>query len=305
MGRKWGLHSSGNKTDLIYRNILFLQQVKEDGNDIIQNMACNVECPSFEKFANNRELICVDWKEPPSKRDMAETLKKAGDKFEDQEQGAATQVNPHAISQPTDSIPNFTLSEFARLIVILQEDERAREAMFRLSQELQSCELDGGVTRAAFWQVIADRFNDISLPISFSFEGDIEETDPSQVPLCSRPASTLKSQFHDARSVLLCFTWSRSGQNDPDRFQDSLSKNGMQFYASSKRALIIFVVSRSGTPWEDTFFLDMASKVIHQSGCEAGMPSGYLGCDGGASEGNSIIQDGKKRKRNNIDVARC
>lgn len=82
----------------------------------------------------------------------------------------------------------------------------------------------------------------------------------------------MKIHFHNARSW---FTdafdkWKRSGQNDPERFISFLSSNGQNLYASSKRALIIFVVSRLGTAYADTLFVDTASKTISDRGCEAG-----------------------------------
>ena len=63
----------------------------------------------------------------------------------------------------------------------------------------------------------------------------------------------------------------RSGQNDPERFVDFLSRNREVLYVSSKRTLIIIVVARLGTPFEDTFFVEMFSKGILDGGYEAGM----------------------------------
>lgn len=63
--------------------------------------------------------------------------------------------------------------------------------------------------------------------------------------------------------------WKRSGQNDPDRFPNFSSRNGETSYKSSQRALLLFVTARLGTPYDDTFFLGMASKKIWNGSYEA------------------------------------
>ena len=111
----------------------------------------------------------------------------------------------------------------------------------------------------------------------------------------------MKSHFQDARSVFTRAVdkWSRSGQNDPSRFPDFLSKNGVQLYASSKRALIMFVACRLGTPYSDTFFMEMASKTIWENGCEAGMPNFETKNCGQDSNASGLSR--RKRKRSSMD----
>jgi len=146
----------------------------------------------------------------------------------------------------------------------MRDDEKARTALFKLSQELQRPELDAGVYRESFWGIIPDRFNDGSLPIKFDFSSELEDIDSSQLPLCLRSPSALKGHFPDAKSTFTAALarWSTSGQNDPKSFRDFLSKNGTGLYAASKRALIMFLACRCGTPYGDTFFLDMTSKAV-------------------------------------------
>lgn len=92
----------------------------------------------------------------------------------------------------------------------------------------------------------------------------MEDADPAAAPLCHRSARFLKNHFRDAKSVSTAALnrWMRSGQNDPERFVDLLSRNGEALYASSKRALIMVVVGRLGTTFEDTFFVEMSSRAM-------------------------------------------
>ena len=276
LGRVWGCRTARNKSELIYRAFLFLKECYHKRLDIREIMESNIHCPSFEGFLEAQELSCESWKPLPNLSVMRNALMAAGDKVG--EHGRPMVEGKKAGEHHNEEkpcAPNFSISEFARLIVLMKDDERVRSALFKLGQELRRSELDSGNTRDTFWGIIEGRFNDQSVLVRFSFVGHIEEVDPSAPPLCHRSAEVLKLQFRDTRSV---FTealnkWNRSGQNDPDRFLNFLSKNEQMLYASSKRALIMFVVSRLGTPYEDTFFVEMSSKAIWQGGYEAGMDS--------------------------------
>lgn len=234
---------------------------------------------------------------------MIDALKAAGDRFETSNVTSSEPLDQNAVrGSNTESEPNFTISEFARLIIVMRDDERARSALYRLGQELRRAELDCGTSRDSFWGIIADRFNDTSLPIRFSFTGHVDEADPSLDPLCKRSAASLKSHFQEARTVFseALDNWERSGQNDPSRFENFLSKNGQNLYASSKRALMIFVAARLGTPYADSFFVEMSSKTIWQGGYEAGM-DGLRGAEEGIEEDNGTrmgrVEGGRKRNR--------
>lgn len=297
LGRVWGCRMAGNKSELIFRAFLFLSECHQKRLDIRQVMASNIHCSSFEEYIKAQELSCSGWKPPPHLSVMRNALVAAGDRVGENGRPMVEEREPNEQQiEERPSAPNFTISEFARLIVLMKDDERVRSALFKLGQELRRCELDSGNTRDAFWGVIEGRFNDQSVLVHFSFTGHIEEADPSVPPLCHRSAELLKLQFRDARSV---FTealdrWARSGQNDPDRFLNFLSKNGQMLYASSKRALIMFVVSRLGTPYEDTFFVEMSSKTIWQGGYEAGMDNLKRGY---SNEGDGEASGSKRSKR--------
>lgn len=307
MGRQWGRRATGNKDALLYRNFLFLKECHESNKSMESKMLTNIDCPSYEKFLDDQERTCADWKRIPAIDEMVKCLTAAGDKFDDNTGVAANlTVRPNSLgNRNNEGMPNFSISEFARLVIVMRDDEKARSALYRLGQELRRAELDSGTSRDAFWGIIEDRFNDTTVPVRFSFAGHVDEADPSRAPACRRPAASLKTHFYEARSVFTDAVdkWMRSGQNDPDKFPDFLSKNGQNLYASSKRALILFVAARLGTPYEDTFFVEMASKTILDGGYEAGM--GRLANHNRTDDGDagSSFDGSRRRKRNSVDMS--
>lgn len=307
IGRQWGRRATGNKDALLYRNFLFLKECNDGKKSIDTKMSSNIECPSYSKFLEDQERTCGEWKPVPKMDVMMECLTNAGDKFDGGNVAAANDRFRQSVSgnDSRENLPNFTISEFARLVIVMRDDEKARSALYRLGQELRRAELDSGTSRDAFWGIIEDRFNDTTVPVRFTFAGHVDEADPSRDPACHRAAASLKAHFYEARSVFTDAVdkWMRSGQNDPDKFPDFLSKNGQNLYANSKRALILFVAARLGTPYEDTFFVEMASKTILGGGCEAGM--GRLANQNKKDEydAGASIDGGRRRKRSSLDMS--
>ena len=95
--------------------------------------------------------------------------------------------------------PNVSLSEFARLDVLMQEDEVAHSMLFRLGQELRRAELDGGTMRDCFPGKIKEPFNDDSVCFRFSLQGHVDEAGTSASPLCYRCADVLKEHFETGK----------------------------------------------------------------------------------------------------------
>lgn len=176
-----------------------------------------------------QERDCMDFTEPPPIDAILDAVKHTGDRPEGaqkvvtraEETSSSTHTGTNqgvsVLQNCTNQAPSFSISEFARLILVMRDDERARTALFKLNQELQRAELDGGVSRDCFWGIISDRFNDRSLPVRFDFSCEVEDIDPSQPPPCFRSTSSLKAHFQDARSTFTTAlaNWSTSGQNNP------------------------------------------------------------------------------------------
>lgn len=196
IGRHWMRKSSGNKDDYIYRNYRFVLYKKSQGRDLRSLIANNPKCPNFNDAMRNMEMSSLDLISPPSGAEVDARLSELGDPPEGSAfQAQPSMSNPGSTANRSDanvSTPEFTISEFARLIIILREDPTARNALFQLGQELSRTELDAGRSRDSFWENIASRFNDDSLCPQFSFVGSVDDADPSELPLCDRPASVLK-----------------------------------------------------------------------------------------------------------------
>lgn len=65
-----------------------------------------------------------------------------------------------------DSIinPDFCLSEFARLLVLVHDDDHCLHATERaMLAEMGKPALTGNITRDAYWSIVSDRFNDRSV----------------------------------------------------------------------------------------------------------------------------------------------
>ena len=110
----------------------------------------------------------------------------------------------------------FSISEFARLCIIMRDDEDAKSALLGTGQELTRSQLDAGFTRESYWGIIEGRFNDPNLQLNLNMVGMVDEVDSTNPPPCHRSASFLKEKFFDAKkSFTTCLeNWSVSGQND-------------------------------------------------------------------------------------------
>ena len=168
---------------------------------------------------------------------------------------------------------NFSISEFARLCIIIRDDEDAKAALFATGQELTRSQMDAGFSRESFWGVIEGRFNDPGLRLCLSMVGNVDEVDSAQPPPCHRSASFLKERFFDARSSFtLCVeNWSRSGQNETSNFKSFAGIRSGELTASGKRNMVLFVCARMGTENEDCRFRSMCMRTIpHGGGVDEG-----------------------------------
>lgn len=106
----------------------------------------------------------------------------------------------------------------------------------KTGMELQREELDAGILTESYWEIIADRYNDPSVPISFNLVGNIDGVDAGALHPCVRSSSMLKNQFRGPCSLfkIALEKWVRSEQNDPERFTNFLLKNGINLDASLK-----------------------------------------------------------------------
>lgn len=279
--RGWSLRASGTRPDFILRNYRLVVYRLSKGNPVGTTIANNPYSPSFDSFLYsifnpvlNKRMPVIS---PPTDREVDARLEKLGDKKEDDRGGNGTRTGRAGQVEAEDGVPCFTASEFARLLVLLRYDQECREANLRLRQELTRTELDAGRSRDSFWQLISRRFNNPEVSVSFSFSGWCEEANPSNSPLCFRPASLLKDYMGKAITAFTGYKdrWERSGQNDPHNFRDFLpvlANSPDTLTAVAKRMMIYFKVSGLGTPEYDDFFTNSGTKVMNAGGLEEGIP---------------------------------
>ena len=171
-----------------YRYVVFRYA---KGNAFREIIYSNLFCPSFDEFMkevddpvlSNRARVYP----APKNADVDAVLDALGDPRESD----TTDVGTNVVA----SDPAFILSEFSRIIVMLRHKEHCRSAINTLQQELMRAQLDSGRTRESFWVTIADRFNESTKLVQYSFEGWVEDADPSLLPICFRAASDLKDQI--------------------------------------------------------------------------------------------------------------
>ena len=159
----------------------------------------------LHSFADGGE----DWIEAPSFSFTKAYLLKIGDKFDKNDKPINSANRRYSVLCVEDledceserPRPNFSVSEFARLAVLMQDDEVARSMLFRLGQELRRAELDEGTTRDSLWGKIEERFNDDSVCFRFYLQGHVDEPDPLPLhyaidaPMCCKNTFETRKRF--------------------------------------------------------------------------------------------------------------
>ena len=124
----------------------------------------------------------------------------------------------------SNKTPNFSLNELARLLVILRDNEHARNAArAAINDSLDKKDHDKRIQRDHFWQIVAREFNNRS-KCHHSFTGVIDDIDPNLPPLVMRGPTKLKEAFYSARNAFAVprRRWKRSGVNDSADFDDCM-----------------------------------------------------------------------------------
>lgn len=211
----------------------------------------------------------------------------------------------------------FSVGEFARLCIILTQEDAVRRALIASGQDLTKNDLDSGVRRDDFWvTLVARTFNDEAyaervarLPIyssllSTSHGISEERRGGERLPgVWPRSGEDLKIQFFRSRALFSeCYRrWSVSGQNDPDAFTNFLPGSpGGTLSADGKKALILFRVLRCGESDEDTEVFNFTSKIAPRGvGVELGHKEAHDvdNLSGSAGDRRTNKKEGKRKTR--------
>jgi hypothetical protein len=169
----------------------------------------------------------------------------------------------------------FSVTDFARLCVILTQDEQVRCSLVKSGKNLSRSELDAGVRRDDFWSTtVAPRYNDPKLQISehlfVSLSAMADERKkgsyfkPTTTTPVPRSGEDLREKFFRIRALFSeCHRrWSLSGQMDPDAFPNFLPvRSGGGASHDGQKALVLFRALRCGEPDEDTEALNFTTKI--------------------------------------------
>lgn len=92
--------------------------------------------------------------------------------------------------------PAFSLNEFARLIVLIRDDEHVTRAVHKaILHDLTSIEVKSQVQRDSFWAIVEHRFNSADANTELDLRCRVDDVNAAMSPLCFRPASLYLSVF--------------------------------------------------------------------------------------------------------------
>lgn len=305
--------SKATKKMLISRIMLYVlrKQQLPDGADMAKILSADVHT-TFVQWARENKDKETNWTTPDPKQLLSVLSESEQDRWRavlrarkqtallEEIRGEGGETNERLVQTTLTAgvPPPFSLNEFARLCVILRDDERANAALqCAVGDELDRSKLDARVTRESYWTIVAQRFNSDGVDSREDFSGRVDGIDSNARPLSTRAPALLRKQYMDVRGAFTAALekWKASGQNDPARFPNFLKYNDYSgdLSAEGKRLYILFTVCRSGTSNEAAVFLNQTVKTIDGAG---------MGYDEGAGSGGDLQERPAKRtKRESIE----
>lgn len=240
ISKKWNMRVSGNKTPLISRALLRAKMMKGplgSLKDFLMKVKGSQEkVHAFRKQIERRPEMM--FRAPKNETLLAQLSKEEAVKFQnvvrkmdDGSFGSVPKAQTRVVHDldGTGYEPNehqgvtmpFSVNEFARLVVILRDDQRARDAAQKATQyNLTRSQLDQGQSRDSFWNIVVERFNNANVVYGIDLRGRIDDVDCAALPKVHRSAARLRKAFKDGQKSfsMPLFLWQKSGENDPDHF---------------------------------------------------------------------------------------
>lgn len=265
IARTWGRRQHGLKKAIVARIYVYiLDRVEEDGQTVEDVLATNSKLHSFKTWEADMRLR-VAWDKPPSRSELLTIIGGTHAGQEDQESDAVLDQSPGAATPgriPPDS--GLTLSEFARLLLLIKESEQIKQAIFEARKEVVREE--EAVDRIRFWSTLIEpRFNDKSYMPLLQEEGPFEGIDARRMPSRYRSGNDLMLSFGAARQSFLVYLerWVKEGRSgDPATFADILPRNGRggNISRTGKRSLMIFKIMKCWRETPDVVLLGLSIK---------------------------------------------
>lgn len=162
--------------------------------------------------------------------------------------------------------PTFSLNEFARLSIILRDDEPANESL-HVASGLELCrrQIDLGISQDSYWKTLSAWLIDKTVDSTESFSDKLDEVDSNARHLWHRGAPQLKDKATSVKSRL---TLDRDRQvtsekKDPRRFTLFLSLTSFSTLTiDSKRVHALFILCRLNSESPADSFLKMYAMLI-------------------------------------------
>jgi hypothetical protein len=197
--------------------------------------------------------------------------------------------------------PSMNLSEFGQLVCVLLQNDDVRRDLIGSGLDLSRAQSDRHEGRDDFWSnSVSSAFNDPTIRVALSMSGHLSDVDVNAPPRAIREGEKLKSIFFKSRGVFtkVYQKWSLSGQNDPERFESFLPRGprSSEISAEGKRALILFIAMKCGTPDEDVDALDFTKKLAPDG-------IGFDDLDRGSSQEDGTSERPAKRSRYSASTA--
>ncbi|KAI0558566.1 hypothetical protein FGB62_201g03 [Gracilaria domingensis] len=119
----------------------------------------------------------------------------------------------HEAPMEGESVPDFSLNKFARLCILLRDDDLSRAAMHNgVGLELTRLQLEDGVTRDSFRGTVEKRFNDTSVENEGRLDGSLQKKKRSSAD----SASMIKECLAQVSKTPACITEAFNKKNPTD-----------------------------------------------------------------------------------------
>jgi len=255
--KNWGIGTDSTKVKMMDRCMLHVKVQKRLGKNMLEILSSNNSITPLNEFIDIAKENDRLWIPAPSedallsvlyprirlrwKKKLEETMNPAGPV------GASNEFIASGSNSNTPFSPStteFSLNEFARLMVLLRDDERSKNAAEAATGGVLSrIHLECSTRKEDIWKIVAQRFNDLTVDSRESFTGSFDSVDSNARPLVDRTAACLRDQYLKGKSEWQRPRdfWERSGNNDPNSFPGMLTyTTSGDFTAGSTRSYIVF-----------------------------------------------------------------
>ena len=300
MAQVWKCHQNAEKNVLVASLYLYILDRIRDGGSLEQIRALNPHLADFEQWcdSNSQQLVLSD---PPDREQLLKVTscvpKPAIMDVTDPDMSLA-------LAELNDSLKDLSLSEFARLLLIIKSVDFIKKGI----QELKQTSLED--TRAAkhrkTWLIIEKLFNNSTVKPILDLKS-FNDVDAAKMPLRFRSSVELMKSYYWTKHLLLQYVemW-KDGirlNDDPPTFSDclrkALSRNGA-YLLSARKVLLMWGVFECWFESPDAVILGLSPTFTYiRKPLEFSVlfPSEDVGVSTNAPSHNSREKKMQKRKR--------